>query len=94
MSEIEKKDLLEENNTILKLTLISDKFLLLLQDFRNCLNDFQINCKCDQNIKNKSKFNELQNEFKCVFDEYNQNKYQIDEQLDQNIEKREKNSGF
>jgi hypothetical protein len=94
MSEIKKKDLREENKTILELTLIADKFLLLLQDFRNCLNEFQINCKCDQNIKNKSKFNELQNEFKCVFDEYNQNKYQIDEQLDQNIEKREKNSGF
>ncbi len=57
----------------------------LFENYRNYLNVFHNNCICDQNIENKSIFNDLENEYKCVFDEkkliqinYEINKQNID----------------
>ena len=78
-------DIIEQkNNTILKLTLVLDKLFTVLDDFRQNLNAFQKSCNCIENHKNKSNFDELEDEYKTIVEEYNQNKSQIDVELDLN----------
>ena len=71
----------QKNTTILKLTLILDKLFLVLEDFRQNLNDFQKSCKCSENFKNKQNFTELDINYKTVVEEYNENKLKIEEEL-------------
>jgi hypothetical protein len=72
------EELTQENNTLFNQLLFAKKFIKLFENYRNFLNQLFIDCKCDQNIENKLKFNELENEFNTIFNNYNQNCQQID----------------
>jgi hypothetical protein len=77
------KELREENNRLFYELLFAKK---LLQNYRNFLNQLFIDYKCDQNIENKLKFNELENEFKTVFNNYKNNRNSvINEEIDPNF---------
>jgi hypothetical protein len=78
-------ELKNENKRLLNELLFAQKLIKLFENYRNYLNVFHNNCKCDQNIENKSIFNDLENEYKCVFDE--KKLIQINEEINkQNID--------
>jgi len=60
-------ELKEENNRLLNQLLFAQKCIKLFENYRNFLNSFCNNCKCDQNIRNKLTFNDLENQYKSVF---------------------------
>jgi hypothetical protein len=71
------EELTQENNRLFKELLFAKKFIKLFENYRNFLNQLFIDYKCDQNIENKLKFNELENEFKTIFGN-NNNSEEID----------------
>jgi hypothetical protein len=60
-------ELKKENKRLLNELSFHEKCVQLLQSYRNCLNTFYNNCICDQNIKNKSIFNDLQIKYNYIF---------------------------
>jgi len=60
-------ELKEQNKILLNELSFHEKCVQLLQSYRNCLNSFHNNCICDQNIKNKSIFNDLQIKYNYIF---------------------------
>ncbi len=80
------EELTQENNRLFKELLFAKKFIKLFENYRNFLNQLFIDYKCDQNIENKLKFNELENEFKTVFNNYKNNRNSvINEEIDPNF---------
>jgi hypothetical protein len=69
------EELTQENNRLFNQLLFAKKFIKLFENYRNFLNQLLIDYKCDQNNENKLKFNELENEFKTIF---NNNSEEID----------------
>jgi hypothetical protein len=72
-------ELINENKRLFNELLFAQKCIKLLEKYRNYLNNIYINCKCDQNIENKLNFNDLEIEYKCVFD--NELKLEINEEI-------------
>jgi hypothetical protein len=60
-------ELKEENKRLLNDLSLAQKRIKLFEKYRNCLNSFDNNCNCDQNIGNKLLFKNLEKEFECVF---------------------------
>jgi hypothetical protein len=72
-------ELINENKRLLNELLFAQKCIKLLEKYRNNLNNICINCKCDQNFENKLNFNDLEIEYKSVFD--NKLKLEINEEI-------------
>jgi hypothetical protein len=75
------EELTQQNNTLFNQLLFAKKIIKLFENYRNFLNQLFIDYKCDQNIENKLKFNELENEFKTIFNNYNNRNSLIIEEI-------------
>jgi hypothetical protein len=77
-------ELKEQNKRLLNELSFHEKCVQLLQSYRNCLNSFNTDCNCDQNIKNKFILNDLEIKYNSVF---NRNKGFVEEINDRNRDK-------
>jgi hypothetical protein len=82
--ELELNELKEQYKRLLNELSFHEKCVQLLESYRNCLNTFYNNCICDQNIRNKSIFNDLENKYNSVF---NRNKGFVEKINDKSNEK-------
>jgi hypothetical protein len=84
-------ELKEQNKRLLNELSFHEKCVQLLQSYRNCLNSFNTDCNCDQNIKNKFILNDLEIKYNSVF---NRNKGFVEEINDKmNDKSNEKTKG-
>jgi hypothetical protein len=67
-SEALIKRLSELNTRLSNEVLFANKCLSLLVKYRNILTLICLNCNCNDNMVYKSKVNDLEDEYKCVFD--------------------------
>ena len=72
------------NKEVSRLTSILDKLVIVLEDFRQTLTDFQNSCECNENFQNKLYFDELEVNYKTIVEQYNQQKSHINEGLTKN----------
>ncbi|XP_054157391.1 intermembrane lipid transfer protein vps13B-like [Oppia nitens] len=73
-------DELEAKETqILKLTLILDKFFTMSDEFRQTLQEFHRNCKCNETERQRNRYKTLDEDYESIVREYHQNKYEIDD---------------
>jgi len=86
---IDDLEKLRANNRLLNELSFHEKCIKLLENYRNSLNSFCNNCKCYQNIKNKSISSDLESQYKSIF---NKNVKQVQcLQNELNIEKNQNN---
>ncbi len=74
------EELREKNNTLLSQLLFAKQLNHILENYRNLLKVFCNNCKCDENIIIKNNLNNLENDYKNVFNS-NEKEFNINNDL-------------